>query len=227
MGSALLPGSREVPSTVAVLVDGRRALPVLTNQYLYTIAETTHSIADGYSGFYAPLSTLGLKDGAHVVTAYAKVPDTDRYDPIPPARVFFVTNADGRLSSSSLHEIDRAPTVPGSIRRSGSCNHAVALFAGNISPALGRSQAAAWLLADGRPYPARLSTDGSFVGAIPEAALPPGHHRVTAYAIDRFGRSARVVQSADVEVRPRNPMVEYLSAPSPACADPLAQLELA
>lgn len=225
-GSALLPGSREVPSTVAVLVDGRRALPVLTNQYLYTIAEATHSIGDGYSAFYAPLSTLGLQDGAHVVTAYAKVPGTDRYDPVPPARVFFMISAGERLSASSLHEIDRAPTLPGSLWRAGACNHAVALFAGKIAPALARAQAGAWLLVDRRPYPARLGTDGSFVGAVTEAALPPGRHRVTAYAIDGSGRSARVVQGADVEIGPRNSMAEYLRAPSAACADPLAQLEL-
>lgn len=225
-GSALLPGSREVPSTVAVLVDGRLPLPVLTSQYSYNVAEATHDLADGYSAFYAPLSTLELRDGAHVVTAYARVPGTDRYDPIPPARVFFMTGLDERLSASSLHEIDRAPTLPGSLWRAGTCNHAVALLAGRIAPALARAQAGAWLLVDARPYPARLGPDGSFVGAVTEAALSPGHHRVTAYAIDRFGRSARVVQSADVEIGRRNSMTEYVRAPSAGCADPLDQLEL-
>lgn len=225
-GSALLPGSI-VPSTVAVLLDGRTALPVLANQYLYPIAEMTHNITDGYSGFYASFNSSGLGEGPHVMTAYAKVPGQERYDPIRPARLFFVTDAGRQFSPAFLNELEHVPSVPGSLERAGSCNGGAALFAGQIGADSRRARySAVWFLIDGRPYPARHN-DGnhSFVGTIPTADLTPGPHDVSAYATSNDAHTSRITASAVLNVEASQARNQFLRNPPAACADPLAQLE--
>ena len=225
-GSALLPGMSTVPSTVAVVLDGHDPIPVLTNQFLYPVAELTHSLADGYSGFYANIDTTQLAEGPHTVAAYARVPGDGRYDRIPPDRIFFVTAADGKFSSDFIRELSNAATVRGSLARSGTCNGGVALFAGKV--AAGSTPAryhAAWLLVDGQPHPARYSPpDGSFVATVPTAGLAAGLHDVTAYVVRDGVRPEAISQAASLRIEPGPRHVEFLKNPPAACADPLGQL---
>ncbi len=75
----------------AVLVDGRVGVPVLAGQYLWGVAEATHNVAYGYSGFFAEIRTARLEEGAHTVVAYARLPNATQYAPIAPLRLFFLT----------------------------------------------------------------------------------------------------------------------------------------
>jgi hypothetical protein len=225
-GSALLPGTPTVPSTVAVVLDGHDPIPVLTNQFLYPVAEITHSLADGYSGFYANIDTAQLEEGPHTVAAYAKVPGDGRYDRIPPDRIFFVTAADGKFSGDFLRELSTAATVRGSLVRSGTCNGGVALFIGKI--AAGSTIAryhAAWLLVDGRPYPARYTpADDSFAATVPTGDLATGLYDVSAYVVGYDPRSEAISQAASLRIERGAGHAEFLRHLPAACADPLGQL---
>jgi hypothetical protein len=225
-GSALLPGN-VVPSTVAVLLDGLTALPVLANQYLYPVAEITHNINDGYSGFYATFDTVRLREGPHVITAYAKVPGEMHFAPIRPTRLFFVTEAGARFSPAFLRELEQTPAIPGSLERTGGCNGGAALFAGQIgADSRGARYSAVWLLVDGRPYPARYDDgNGSFVGTIPTGDLALGAHAVSAYATSDVAHTARIASGAVLSVETDHARSEFLRNLPAVCADPLAQLE--
>ena len=225
-GTALLPGSAAVPSTVAVVLDRHDPIPVLTNQFLYPVAEITHNLADGYSGFYANIDTAHLREGPHTVAAYAKVPGDGRYDRIQPDRIFFVTAADGKLPGDVLGELSRAATLRGSLMRSGTCNNNVALYAGRLAAGSTPSRYhAAWLLVDGRPYPARYSpAGGSFAGTVPTAGLAAGLHDVIAYVVRDGARSEAISQAARLRIEPGPRHAQFLKNPPAACADPLGQL---
>jgi len=215
-GSAVLPDG-EVPSSVAVILDGTTALPVLSDQFLYPVAEAANSLADGYSGFYATILTAGMREGAHTVAAYAALPAAGRYDTIPPLRLFFLTADDGRFSGAFLRALSRAVVIPGSILPAGACRSGAALVRGSIAGAQAARIAAVWLLAEDRPFPARYDPlTGAFVGAVP-SDFSPQTHSVVAYAIPVASlRYLRIEGAASLSGAPNAP---------PECADPLRQLQ--
>jgi hypothetical protein len=226
-GSALLPGANAIPSTVAVVLDGNDPMPVLTNQFLYPMAELTHSLANGYSGFYANIDTPRLQEGPHTVAAFAKVPGDGKYDRIPPDRIFFVTaTADGKFSSDFLGAISEAASVRGSLVNVGRCDTGTALFSGNLGSGSMRGRySAAWVLVGGRPYPARYSSaDGSYVATVPMAGLATGLHDVIAYVVGDGARSEVISQAASLRIDPGPHPAAFLKKPPAACADPLGQL---
>ncbi len=215
-GSSVLPDG-EVPSTVAVMLDGASPLPVLSDQFLYPVAEAANSLADGYSGFYAYILTARLREGAHTVAAYAALPGAGRYDAVPPLRLFFLTEDDGRFSNGFVRALSHAAVVPGSILPAGACRNGAALVRGSISGPQAARVAAVWLLAGDRPFPARYDAlTGSFVGAVPPQ-FSPQTHSIVAYAIPagslRYLRIEGAASPSGVQ-----------SAP-PECADPLRQLQ--
>jgi hypothetical protein len=225
-GSALMLGLKAVPSTVAVVLDNRTALPVLTNQYLYPIAEATHSLAAGYSGFYAPIATTDLSEGPHTVSAYALIPNRQRYAIISPPRLFFITANAGGFSRAALHQLLRAAAVPGSLNNDGKCRGDLLLFDGRLERTSPRVSAI-WMLVHGRPFPARYRpADGTFTATIPTAGLALGVHRVTAFAVlSDSSRPLRIAASATAPVSDRDRERRFLPQRSAECDDPLAEME--
>ncbi|HVR46033.1 MAG TPA: hypothetical protein VMT95_05300 [Candidatus Binatia bacterium] len=239
-GVAILPEARAAAPSVAVVVDSRNAVPVLSGQYLFSAAEALHSIPDGYSAFYATIGTRRLNEGAHTVSAYARHLRDGRYDRIAPTRLFFLTEADGRFSPEFLQTLAGAPSVPGQVETAGTCRGffsvaggvraldagGVALFAGMIGESRLDPYRGVWLLVDGRPYPGRFDERArGFTATVPTADLALGPHRATAYAItDRPGHPVEIAQSATFSIVPGRGAGEYLAHPPPACSDPLNQL---
>jgi hypothetical protein len=236
-GAALSPRTDTTPAAVAVLLDGRVPVPVLANQYLYTIAEATHRPADGYSGFYANIATARLSEGPHFVTAFARFPGESRFDRVPPTRLFFVTHGGARFSAAFAATLARLPAVAGSLAASGVCegslrnastpvlsSGAVALLAGRIAQSPRHDPyVATWLLLEGRPYPARFTAGGSFVGTIPTQGLGPGLHLVTAFALTGSARSLRIGVPASFRVAADSRTGFSETVPA-ACSDPLEEL---
>jgi hypothetical protein len=234
-GLTILPEDGVVPSTVAVVVDSHLPVPVLADQYLAHFAEASRGAGNGYGAFYATIQTAQLAEGAHTVAAYAQRVHDGGYDTIEPLRLFFLTGRGGRFSPAALHALDNAPVAAGSVAIRGTCRGALSLAhampevaAGSALVVGGRvwaGQRAAWLLADGRPYPARYDrANGSYTGTIPTASLSPGNHVVAAYAIARDGRSYRLSQRTEFRVLSDRGRNEFAASPPAACRDPLRQL---
>ncbi len=234
-GLSILPESGTVPNNVAVVVDSRQPVPVLADQYLAHFAEASHNVNNGYGAFYAVIPTARLAEGAHTVAAYAQRLHGGGYDTIEPVRLFFLTASDGRFSSSALRAVGRARATTGSIGISDTCRGTLApdiampdLHAGTVLLIRGDTsafQTAVWLLSDGRPYPTRYSAaDGSYVGTIPTAGLPPGIHHILAFAVGSGGRSSRLSQSAAFRIVSGGGQNQYVASSPAACADPLRQL---
>jgi hypothetical protein len=237
-GSAMENQRTGAPS-VAVLVDQREAAPVLTQQYLFGVAEALHSVRAGYSGFSASVPTARLSEGAYTISAYAKSQHTRVYGAVAPLRVFFVTGQGDRFSQELLRGLEKVPEVPGILRSDSSCrghitvssgllsapSGSVLLVHGSIAPSRSRFSAV-WLLADDRPFPAEFSgSAGGFVGLLPTRAMNIGTHRVTAYAIGAYGSTnARIGAPLTIQIVPGAGQSEFISAPPAACTDPLNQL---
>jgi hypothetical protein len=240
-GAALSPDSHVVPSTVAVMLDGTAPVPVLADQYLFLIAEATHSIADGYSGFYGDVDTRSLREGAHTLAAYAQLPERGRYARIAPTRLFFVTGADGQLAPAFMHSLDRGALVRGRLEIGGSCRGVVSsargipsiapggvlLFTGRVQQRRGaRDYSAVWMSVDRRPYPAIYNADDrTFVGTIPTLNLAPGLHQLVAYALSsRAPRNFRISQTGAFRIVPGRDGNVYLAEPPAICTDSLREL---
>jgi len=239
-GVAILPEARVPSPNVAVVVDSRDAVPVLSRQYLFSVAEAMHSIPDGYSAFYATIPAQRLTEGAHMVSAYAQRLHERSYDRIEPTRLFFLTAPDGRFSPTFLRILNRSPSVPGRLQMVGTCKgfssaadgltmlHAggVALLAGTVGQSRLDPYHAIWLLVDGRPFPARFDDrTQTFAAAVPTADLALGMHSVVAYAItDRPGHPVRIASSTAFTIVPGRGASEYLAHPPSACSDSLHQL---
>lgn len=238
-GAAMRNGDNGA-SRVAVVLDGKQPLSVLTGQYLFGIAEATHSITGGYSGFSATVSSARLREGAHAVSAYAQLQNGDAYTRIEPKRIFFVTDRAGHFSQPFLRKLKALPPGPGVLKSDGVCrgrattsggvlsvvSGSVLLLAGSIAPQRRARLTAVWLLVDDRPYPARFDADrGAFIGTLPTSALSSGAHRITAYAIGA-GNSpdARVSVPIALTIVPGAAQSDFLASPPPACADPLREL---
>jgi len=199
---------------VAVAIDGRFAVRTLYGLYNFKLAEATHDLTYGYSGFFAPFSTSGLSEGAHVVRAYAEIPGSDLYQQILPPRVFFLATGN-RFSEPFLRRLDSAPALPGDLNPVKKCPQSL-LFVSGSQRRSASANSVAWLLVDVTPYPAQYSDDRrSFWGTIPAAALKPGLHSVSAFVTDPAApRSWRILGSRGFITTARpEPLSLHWSAP--------------
>lgn len=215
-------GDGNIPARIAVVLDGRQALPVLTGEYIIAIAELTFSTANGYSGFSAYVPANELSEGPHVISAYAQAPGESSFARIHPMRLFFIT-ANGGFSNAYRQSLAPLPAVTGNLEAAGLCrNRSVLLLRGRIARAPGTI--GVWLLDGERPYPAKYDpTDGSFVAMLPLAALT-ANGPVTAYALAPNARTQGPIGNGlvlDAATQTRLPN----AAPS-SCADPLRELQL-
>lgn len=236
---ASLPNPRTGTSRVAVLVDGRTAQPVLYGQYQFRIAEALHSVAAGYSAFFAYIATRDLTEGPHAVEAFAEAPDGIHYVAIHPMRAFFVTAAHDAFSPAFRRSLEGAPVVDGTLTAARTCRGfssfaggvravsagAVLLVTGELDAHLGRSLVM-WLLVDGKPYPARYDArTGSLVSTVPTWDLRPGRYRAYAYAMGIGTLTQRQLSHyATFDVEPTHGGGTFLRRPPRACSDPLRQL---
>src|SRR5579863_9915863 len=193
VGVSISPKDRVVSPRVAVVVDSRLTVPVLSGQYVYRVAEALRNIDDGYSGFFATISTEYLAEGAHTVNAYARRVGDRQYGRVGPARVFFLTRGDQGFSAAYIESLRHAPLVEGGLRIVGTCTgfsslvHSVrvvdaggvALLTGTVAESRLDGYRGVWLLLDKRPHPARYDeTTRTFVATIPTADLAKGPHHV-------------------------------------------------
>lgn len=224
-----------LPSTIAVVLDRHSPLPVLDGEYLFTVAEATRRISDGYGGFSAKVDTTALPEGTHTVAAYVRRAD-GRFESLLPPRLFFLTGADGGFSRALIRRLDGTPSYPGEFRLAGVCRGRVlgtdavaqgshVLVTGALSNA-SRRFAAVWLRVDNRPFPAAFdAATASFHGTVPTGRLSTGTHRVLAYAIaSGSDRSVKLANTVVFHVADELGGSNYLARPPRLCEDPLLQL---
>jgi hypothetical protein len=235
-GSAL-QSNGDGSSPVAVLVDSAQPLAVLARQYLFGIAEATHSIGAGYSGFSAVIDTTHLAYGPHIVAAYARNTQSEPYRAIHPARTFFVTAAGGAVPASFRQSLRRAPHATMSMQPLQTCRGAlyddravvtvgrgsVLLVRGTLSAKEAAQYRAAWMIAGSRPYPARL--DGpAFVALLPTGSITPGELVVSLYA-QRFAPAVTAsLGEFPLRVAPSDTSPSMRAGAPAECADPLKEL---
>ncbi|HEY1883617.1 MAG TPA: DUF2142 domain-containing protein [Candidatus Cybelea sp.] len=236
----VFPSEGRFPTVTSVVLDQRVAIPVLSNQYHLRVGEAAHDFRNGYDAFYAFLSTRGLRDGPHLVTAYAQVPGRNAFQSIFPARVFFITENDGSLPPSIMRVLAKAPILGGEMAAAGVCKGtalldrgdvsarpgAALLFAGRIDRAANLQPIAVWFLVNSRPVPGRLASGGgSFAGIVPTVDLAPGLYRVAAYAILKGApRPVRIGGVARFRIVPGKPGAGLQPRAPAACSDPFGQL---
>jgi hypothetical protein len=183
-GIAIFPNEHAAASKVAVVVDHRIAVPTLAGQYSYVIAENAHNIAYGYSGFDATMSTRGLDEGPHVVSAYARIPGSRAFAWIAPEQLFFLAGPSGRFSAAFIRSLERAPKANGSIRSVTDCGSRLVVTGSAGDKTRTDEKLAVWVLLNGRPYPAHY-TGGSlgtvFESVVPTVDLAPGSYNLGAY----------------------------------------------
>ncbi len=220
-GAAIFPARHRAADAVAVVIDGRYPASTIPRQYNFQIGEATHDLTYAYSGFFGTFGTAGLAEGAHVVTAFARVPDTNLYQAVVPARLFFIMRGP-RFSDTFLARLERAPAIAGALDPVQQCSRDTAAITGRLADAP-RIGTAVWLSVDGTPYAAPLRSDGrSFDAAISLDSLAAGVHRIAAYVADppgyrRIGDPVTFV----VGVQPRRASLVWSAPVSPQCAHAL------
>ncbi|MGB6414924.1 MAG: hypothetical protein WBF19_16410 [Candidatus Cybelea sp.] len=233
------PHDGTIPSTVAVVVDRQRPVPVLSDQYQFRVGEAARNPYDGYVQFYGNISTAKLGEGPHIVTAYAKLRGSGPFTPILPSRFFFLAPQTGELSRSFISALSNAPTIVGTLGGVSTCRGlysrlggivsvnpgALLLFHGTVERAKQGRPLGIWFLVDARPYAAKLNDDGwSFVGTVPTSDLATGEHGITAYGVTANASSLRLTQDLHFYVTPGNTGNTLLSQSPAACYDSLRQL---
>jgi hypothetical protein len=223
---------------VAALLDGRHPVAVLTRQYLFGIAEATHSIAAGYSGFGGYIATERLAEGPHTVTAFARTGVGGSYQSVNPSRVFFVTASQGRLSPAFLITLPRSGAI-GSLSAATTCRGTVSTGAGGVTTIAGSilllrgrvsllaragNGVAFWLRAGDLPYPAKYDpAKGTFLATLPTSTLAPGAYDVAFYARDASLHNA-LVATLPVRVLASTALAPFVANAPAECADPLKEL---
>lgn len=222
---------------VVMQLDEIRPQPVLALQYLFGIAEATHNVAAGYSGFSTTINTKRLAYGAHTIAAYARTEDNEPYRAIGRSRTFFVTAADGSAPAALVQSLRRAPhatlsleplqTCRGELQYDGSAatvrRGTVLLVRGALPAKEAARYGAAWLLAGDRPYPARLN-GGSLVALLPTNNISPGAVTISLYGQRLAPRATASLGTFSLHVMPSN-AAPLMRAGAPAeCADPLREL---
>lgn len=236
----LLPSPGSTP-LAAIVLDRHVPVPVLSGQYEQNLAEMTHSVEAGYGGFRAYLNTKPLAAGPHRIAAYARVGTTNNYERIVPERIFFLTGPDGRFSEAELKAIEHARIVQGDVWNAGICRGTLSVISGLptlssgsvllLTGLLGRANRygydAAWVMADGRPYPGTYDeSTGTFAATIDTTSLAPGVYRGEIYLM-RNGNAAlsRLLHAVSFRVLPLRNSGELLTHLNQrACEDPLAVL---
>jgi len=221
-GAAIFPARHRAADAVAVVIDGRYPAATIARQYNFQIGEATHDLTYAYSGFFGTFGTVGLDEGAHVVTAFAHVPDSGLYQAVMPARLFFIMRGT-HFSDAFLDRLERAPAIAGSLEPVQRCSPDTSAVTGRLADAP-RAGSAIWLSIDGAPYAASLRPDGrSFDAAISIHTLAPGTHRVAAYLADPPGyRRIGEPAALDAGSQPRRFSLAWSVPVSPQCARALA-----
>ncbi len=182
-GAAIFPQEHGAASNVAVVIDGRVPARTVGGLYNFEIAEGTRDFTYAYSGFYGPFATRGLREGVHTVTAYAMDPQRQTFAQLQPRRTFFLVGGE-RFTPAFLEKLSRAPQVAGSLHGDEHCGAGVALVDGTLKSGA-PSGSVVWLLAGGKPYPARYGAHGrTFFATIPTSGMSLGLHDVLAYIAD-------------------------------------------
>ena len=234
-GSALESGGNGAAPVVMVL-DESQPLAVLARQYLFGIAEATHNVAAGYSGFSSVVDTSPLAYGAHRIAAYARTAETQPFRAIAPPRVFFVTTGDGRLPAA-VRALKNAPRARialqplticrGAIRYEGNvarvARGTVLLVRGKLMTREAARYDTAWLLVEKRPYAARLN-GRNFVALLPTNKMAAEKVAVSLY-VQRFRPlAAASIGTFSLRVTPSNVMPPLRAGAPSECADPLREL---
>ncbi len=231
----------DIPRLETVVLDEKKAVPVLSNQYNFRLGEAGQDVHQGYNQFYATIRTVGLSEGPHVVTAYAQSKVDTRFNGLSPSRLFFLTPSGNGFSQAYIQRLAQAHVVDGDLRFTGVCrgdwsktgsatsidsNSVLLLYGRTLIRRSGSSLVAAWLLVNKRPYPARPNfQDSSFDATVPAADLGSGRHDVTAFAMYGHPLSiARIAHPITFEVRSSRARNSYLANPPAACDDPLREL---
>jgi hypothetical protein len=215
-GAAIFPSWHRAADEIAVIIDGRIATRTLAEQYNFQTAEATRDLTYGYSGFYAPIDTRGLPEGAHIVSAYARVPGSEAFAEIRPQRPFFLVGGT-TFSADFMSRLARAPAARGSIGSLRTCLEDLSEKAevptvsmGDVLVVTGGLRGRAptasgwivWLLIDDKPYPASLAGDGTFSSAIPTSEFGAGLHDLSAYlAIPSVSTYLRIPGRKEFAVR--------------------------
>jgi hypothetical protein len=222
-GTALFPSRDSAAASVAVVVDSRFQVPVLTEQYDLPIAEGSRRRSYAYSDFYAYLATAQSDEGVHTVSAYAQVPGDIRFEKIEPRRVFFLTGDGERFSAEFLQKLRGSTTVEGRITKISLCKGRLsekrgvpAVAGGSVALVSGwvetvDAEPLVWFLVDGKPYPARFADERfepvaplatlrphvtSFVGTIPTRRIGPGIHAIRAFTMSHGLRGLGAIAGA-------------------------------
>lgn len=216
-GSAIFPSMHRAASSVSVVVDGRLAAPTIARQYNFQLAEATHDLTYGYSGFFGAFGTTGLPEGVHVVRAYAKIPETDRFQEILPARLFFLANG-AEFSDAFLNRLSSSPRLGGDVTIVGRCPPDSLLAAGTLARAAS-PDSVVWLLTDRRPSPAHFADDRrTFWGATSRHDFTAGVHTLSAFVTDtRTWRSWRVMNAQEFSVPLPSALPKSRALPSAGC----------
>lgn len=236
-GAAIFADRHVTASDVAVVLDDRIASPVLTRAYVLYIGEMSRNVEYGYSGFHSYLPTRYLPEGAHTVTAYARLPIGNTFEEVPPRRIFFLTaGRRSRFSDVFLRRLATTPRIDGTLVDRGVCNGPTwfprqAPIGGStgrnvieVQPSIRDTDASAiFVVVDGKPYPARYK-DRRFIAMIPAADMPAGKHEIDAYVVaggsDAYSRlrNHAVLHAAHTQFTSGATSYEAL------CSDPLRQL---
>jgi hypothetical protein len=204
-GAAADP-ERKKAARVVLVLDGHRAVPTLSGNYFEGVRDARYA----NSGFSATLQTSKLREGAHLLSAYAVSAEGIQFRKIEPDREFFITSRNWHFSRGFLQGLAHAqPAHASTVMRS--CerarNEGVPLIdpldrlfvAGRATdPVTHQPVRAAWALVDGsRPYPARLPnhaiTSADFESVIYARDLQPGRHHISLYAISSdFKRTLKI-----------------------------------
>lgn len=235
-GSAL-QSDGDGAAPVAVTLDETQPQSVLVRQYLFGIAEATHSIAAGYSGFGTVIDTSHLAYGPHTIVSYARTTESQPYRALDPARTFFVTDAEGRVPGSLVRTLSRAAHARSTLEPLQTCQgnvryeNGIATVAqgtalvirGSLAPRDAARYRTAWLLAGDRPYPATLN-GATFAALLPTKNLAPGRIGITLYAQRFAPPSSASLGGLTLRVTPSTALPPMRAGAPAQCADPLREL---
>jgi len=253
-GTAAFPEKGLPAQSIAVVLDGRRSLPVLPRQYDVTIAEGSRNKRYAYSSFFAYVPTASLDEGVHVVRAFARALGSPTYQMLSPTRLFFLTQGKGEFSSGFVSKLNgisrlnvratfegvcRGTSYTGSGGRAASIGSV--LLVKTRVPSARDGTDAAWLLAGRRPYPMKALGDESrsagdttpagervYTGTVPTQGLSPGTLVVRSFLFDpAMGRYLEAGPPLRLTLFDRVANGDpTVSRPIPsACVDPLRALQ--
>ena len=222
-------------SQVSIFVDHRIPVAVLAKQYLFGIAEAAHSVTGGYSGFGGYIATSSLPEGPHVVSASASI--AGREANVAPARLFFVTSANGRFSPRFERSLLAAHHLPGMIAAPTACRGAVVNLAATTTVGQGAvvllsgsatvppsGTDVVWALLDNQPYPGVFAPQsGHFTILVPIKAAHVGSHALKIYVSHALRSSPGLLGTISLRVSATK-TGRTVANTRAECSDPLKEL---